>query len=81
MKNTAVGKDDTVEWYVINGEVVDFFIAIPPLRIFVKEYTGYGWGDELVMFFVDKDDKVIDKITIEAEGYATISYRQEKGDR
>lgn len=45
MKNTVGEK------YVINGEVVDFFIAIPPLRIFVKEHTGYGWGDELDMFF------------------------------
>ena len=74
MKNTVEGK------HVINGEVVDFFITIPPLRVFVKEHSYKGWGDELDMFFVDKDNKVVNKITIEAEGYAALSYRSLKGD-
>lgn len=77
-------KNAVEEKYVINGEVVDFFMAIPPLRIFVKKHRAEGWGDELDMFFVDRDNKVIDKITIEtdgsSEGYASISYRSMKGD-
>lgn len=75
MKGIVEGK------HVINGEVVDFFITIPPLSVFVKENIYKGWGDELDMFFVDKDNNVVDKITIEAEGYASIAYRSMKGDR
>lgn len=78
-------RDTVEEKYVINGEVVDFFISVPPLRIFVKKHTDGCWGDEVDMFFVGKDNKVIDKVTIEAdgsgEGYAFISYRSMKGDR
>lgn len=76
-------RDTVEEKYVINGEVVDFFISVPPLRIFVKNYIAEGWIDSLDMFFVDKDNKVVDKITIEAdgsgEGYSSITYRSMKG--